>query len=338
MSDLSQTLLQCRDRVQQVLLGEDLTYLSPGLKGQYTDELILGAELQVVPDFKLGLSYTRRVMPRVIEDISTDGGNHYLITNPGEDFSGEAAKQRAEAARLMATGDADDAALADVLLGRADQLEAVSRFEKPARNYDAVVLSAVRHVTVKPSIGAPSRSIARTENASFCAAGAACTASVGGFGAATSSRALADCASSDSSSAGGALVADSPRRAACSPSFRASAPVGPCRSNAIAPAIPSASTTSTTINVRDPRASFDRATAQPSATATAAAMPASCVIAMWIRAMPFAAAIFAATPCRRTPGADPRSRTTSMSRQRTPRAQPVPRTFMTASLTAKRPA
>ncbi len=147
VSDLSQTLLQCQDRVQQVLLGEDLTYLSPGLKGQYTDELILGGEFQIVPDFKLGLSYTRRVLPRVIEDISTDGGNHYLITNPGEDFSGEADRQRAEAARLMATGNADDMALAQVMLDRANQLDSVSRFEKPVRDYDALVLSAVQRPT-----------------------------------------------------------------------------------------------------------------------------------------------------------------------------------------------
>jgi hypothetical protein len=79
------------------LLGEDLTYLSPGLGGQFTDELILGTELQVVPDFKRGLNYIHCAMPRVIEDISTDGGNHYMITNPGEDFSGEAAKLREEA-------------------------------------------------------------------------------------------------------------------------------------------------------------------------------------------------------------------------------------------------
>ena len=133
--------------MQQALLGEDLTYLSPGLGGQFTDELILGTEYQVVPDFKVGLNYIHRAMPRVIEDISTDGGNHYLITNPGEDFSGEADKQRAEAARLMATGNPDDAALADVLLGRADLLDGVSSFEKPVRNYDAVVLSAVQRPT-----------------------------------------------------------------------------------------------------------------------------------------------------------------------------------------------
>ncbi|HWU91095.1 MAG TPA: carboxypeptidase regulatory-like domain-containing protein [Kofleriaceae bacterium] len=145
--DLSQILLQCKDRVQQALLGEGTEFVSPGLRGQYTDEVILGTEFQIVPEFKLGLNYIHRAMPRVIEDISTDGGNSYLITNPGEDFSGAAAKQRAEAARLMATGNPDDAALAEVYLNRATQLDAVSRFEKPIRNYDALVLSAVQRPT-----------------------------------------------------------------------------------------------------------------------------------------------------------------------------------------------
>jgi hypothetical protein len=145
--DLSQVLLQCQDRVRQRILGEGPAFLSPGLKGQYTDELILGTELQVFPDFKLGVSYTHRTLPRVIEDISTDGGSNYVITNPGEDFSDEAKKLRDRAAILAATGGADDAALAALLFDRADQLDGVSKFEKPVRNYDAVVLSAVQRPT-----------------------------------------------------------------------------------------------------------------------------------------------------------------------------------------------
>ena len=145
--DLSQVLLQCQDRIQQALLGEGTEFVSPGLRGQYTDEVILGTEFQIVPDFKLGLNYIHRAMPRVIEDISTDGGNSYLITNPGEDFSDAAADQRARAARLMATGKEEDAALAEVYLNRAAQLDAVSRFEKPVRNYDALALTAVQRPT-----------------------------------------------------------------------------------------------------------------------------------------------------------------------------------------------
>ena len=145
--DLSQILLQCQDRVQQLILGDSPSFLSPGLKGQYTDELILGTELQVVSDFKVGVSWTHRTLPRVIEDLSTDGGQSYVITNPGEDFSGEAKKLRDKAVILSGSGSADDEALAALLLQRADQLDGVSKFEKPVRNYDAVVLSAVQRPT-----------------------------------------------------------------------------------------------------------------------------------------------------------------------------------------------
>src|SRR6185295_5655009 len=49
-----------------------------------------------------------------------------------------------------------------------------------------------------------------------------------------------------------------------------------------------------------------RAANQPvSPTATAAAMAASCVIVIWMRAMPFARAISAVRPCNNTCGAAP---------------------------------
>ena len=68
------------------------------------------------------------------------------------------------------------------------------------------------------------------------------------------------------------------------------------------------------------------------------ASPASWVIVMWMRAMPCSSASSAVRPCRESRGAAPGARVTSMSTQRTPLAQPVPSTFITASLTAKRPA
>ena len=145
--DLSKTILQCTDRTQQALLGEGVEYVSPGLKGQFTQELILGAEYEFAADFTLGLNYIHRSLPQVIEDVSTDGGNTYMITNPGEDFSGEANKLRSEAARLEGAGGDENMALAEVYRNRAGLLDYVTRFDKPTRDYDALALTARQRPT-----------------------------------------------------------------------------------------------------------------------------------------------------------------------------------------------
>jgi len=55
----------------------------------------------------------------VIEDISVDGGNNYLITNPGFNFDEEADRLSAEALRLMASSSPKDQALGAVYQNRA---------------------------------------------------------------------------------------------------------------------------------------------------------------------------------------------------------------------------
>jgi hypothetical protein len=54
------------------------------LKGQYSEEIQAGAEYEVVPDGRLGLTYTHRDLARVIEDMSNDNANTYFIGNPGQ--------------------------------------------------------------------------------------------------------------------------------------------------------------------------------------------------------------------------------------------------------------
>jgi outer membrane receptor protein involved in Fe transport len=145
--DLTRTILQCSDRAQSALLGGGVEYVSPGLKGQFTQELILGAEYEFAADFTLGLNYIHRSLPQVIEDVSTDGGNTYMITNPGEDFGGEADKLRSQAAEIRARGGEDNMALAELYEGRAELLDYVKRFDKPTRNYDALALTARQRPT-----------------------------------------------------------------------------------------------------------------------------------------------------------------------------------------------
>ena len=58
--------------------------VAPGIKAQYMDEIVAGFEYEVIDDLKLGVSYQNRRLGRVIEDVSTDGANTYIIANPGE--------------------------------------------------------------------------------------------------------------------------------------------------------------------------------------------------------------------------------------------------------------
>ena len=128
-------------------LGGATEYVSPGIKGQYTQELVLGSEYEFVNNLKFGLSYIHRSLPTIIEDLSTDGGANYLITNPGQDLSGKATELRAQAATLMASADPQQVQLGKLYASRADQLDSVSRFDKPVRNYDALQFQATQRFT-----------------------------------------------------------------------------------------------------------------------------------------------------------------------------------------------
>jgi hypothetical protein len=139
---LVERLSQCQDRFHQAILGGGYEYVSPGLKGQRTDEIILGAEFEVLNNLTVGTNYVHRSLPTVIEDISTDGGNNYLITNPGESFDDEAEKLQKQAEELMASADEKDQALGELYALRAEQMAYVDQFQKPIRQYDGLQLLA----------------------------------------------------------------------------------------------------------------------------------------------------------------------------------------------------
>jgi hypothetical protein len=140
-------LRMCQDQQHQAILGGGYEYVSPGLQGQRTDEIILGVEYEVVPDLTIGANYVHRTLPVVIEDISVDGGNTYLITNPGLDFTDEAAKLQAQADRLSASSDPGDQALGELYSVRAEQMAYVNKLQKPVRNYDALQVLARQRPT-----------------------------------------------------------------------------------------------------------------------------------------------------------------------------------------------
>jgi hypothetical protein len=136
-------LKDCTDLGVANLLGGGNEYVAPGVTGQYTDELVIGAEYELIPDVKIGLTYTHRTIPNVIEDMSADNANNYLIANPGHNYDADAAQLLMQATAVRAT----NSALADALEQRATALTFIKNFDTPSRNYDAVTLRAEQRPT-----------------------------------------------------------------------------------------------------------------------------------------------------------------------------------------------
>ena len=133
-----------RGTIGAAQLGGGTEFVAPSLRGQYINEIILGAEYELMADFKMGINYVRRNMPIAIEDVSTDGGTNYLIANPGEDFSDDAADLRAQADALMNDADPSNDSLAELYESRASQLDSVKNFDKPVRDYQALQITATQ--------------------------------------------------------------------------------------------------------------------------------------------------------------------------------------------------
>ncbi|MFN0253452.1 MAG: TonB-dependent receptor domain-containing protein [Kofleriaceae bacterium] len=120
------------------LLGSSGVLVEPGIKAQYMDELLLGTEYQLAEDLKVGVTYQNRRLGRVIEDVSTDGANTYVIANPGEFSEAEQATLEERIARV------DDPVAKGRLQRQLDMFKGIRMFDKPTRRYDALEVSIVR--------------------------------------------------------------------------------------------------------------------------------------------------------------------------------------------------
>jgi hypothetical protein len=132
------------------ILGGGIEYVAPGTDGQYLDEAIVGAEYEFMPNFKMGMTYVNRRLPIVIEDMSADSAQSYLIGNPGENYDDVAAQLHQEAVGfgLDACNDADPDNDPETC-GRAFEdesrsfgLSRIKFFDKPKRNYQSVAITA----------------------------------------------------------------------------------------------------------------------------------------------------------------------------------------------------
>ena len=63
--------------------------IDPDIKSPSNDEILAGAEYEVLPNARAGISYTYRNLHRTIEDMSNDNANTYFVGNPGEGIASD---------------------------------------------------------------------------------------------------------------------------------------------------------------------------------------------------------------------------------------------------------
>ncbi|MCW5804215.1 MAG: TonB-dependent receptor [Deltaproteobacteria bacterium] len=125
------------------LIGASGVLIAPGIKPQYMDELILGLEYEILDDLKIGVAYKNRRIGRVIEDVSTDGANTYIIANPGE---WDQAEQDKLQARIDATDDVKEKAR---LQNQMELFKGIRLFDRPRRDYNSLEFTLTRRFSKK---------------------------------------------------------------------------------------------------------------------------------------------------------------------------------------------
>ncbi|HEX5061399.1 MAG TPA: TonB-dependent receptor, partial [Kofleriaceae bacterium] len=122
----------------ETMIGANGTLIAPGIKAQYMDEALLGGEIALPSNVVLGAVLQYRRLGRVIEDVSTDNAQTYLIANPGE-WSRE---EEAKLVHQIAT--TTDKLLKGRLEEQLRMFQGVRIFDKPRRDYAAIELTVSR--------------------------------------------------------------------------------------------------------------------------------------------------------------------------------------------------
>jgi len=123
------------------LLGSSGVLVAPGIKAQYLDEMVAGAQFQLAADLMLGITLQKRWLGRVIEDVSTDGAQTYIIANPGEWSSAD--EQALVAKIASATDDGTRARLEKEL----EMYKGIRGFDKPTRNYASLEIALSKRLS-----------------------------------------------------------------------------------------------------------------------------------------------------------------------------------------------
>ncbi len=120
------------------LIGAAGELIAPGTQAQYMDEFVAGFEYELIDDLKIGVSYQNRRLGRVIEDMSTDGANTYIIGNPGTWSSQD---EKAFEDRIARTDDPTEKAR---LQHELTLFQGIRIFDPPRRDYNALQFTLTR--------------------------------------------------------------------------------------------------------------------------------------------------------------------------------------------------
>ncbi len=140
------------------LSGGSYGPVAPGLRGQYLDEVVVGAQYDVGLDIVLGAFYTYRQIGTIVEDLSVDGGSNYFIANPGvapdPAVSAQLAKAAMQSAELAAKNPGNDSlrAAATLAQDRLNVYNAAVLFPKPQRDYHAITVTANKRFSNRFSV------------------------------------------------------------------------------------------------------------------------------------------------------------------------------------------
>jgi len=69
--------------------GGDKSPVDPNIRPQSSDEFVVGGEYEVFSDARAGISYTKRYLNDVVEDMSRDEATTYFIGNPGKGIASD---------------------------------------------------------------------------------------------------------------------------------------------------------------------------------------------------------------------------------------------------------
>jgi outer membrane receptor protein involved in Fe transport len=117
------------------------TTVAPGTRAQYLDEVVVGGDWQVLEDLTLGVAFKRRSLGRVLEDVSIDNAETYIIGNPGY-FDADEERKLEEQIDALEDGP-ERAELERRLAG----FRVLRTYEKPRRDYHALELSGIKRLS-----------------------------------------------------------------------------------------------------------------------------------------------------------------------------------------------